>query len=153
MTTPVEPGKTWWPRAAASAAVFRGAEVLIIQRGKGAASGRWSLPGGHVEPGETAAAAAAREVMEETAVAVRLHGLLDLHDVISYDADGSLRAHYLLAVYFGTAMAGEPVAATDAAAARFVPLTELAGYDLTESAIRFIDEGYKRFTALPGTAM
>jgi 8-oxo-dGTP diphosphatase len=51
-----------WPRCGASAAIFRNDEVLLIERAKGALKGRWSLPGGHVEPGETAKAAALREV-------------------------------------------------------------------------------------------
>src|SRR5215470_13732542 len=57
-----------WPRCGASAAVFRGEAVLLIVRAKGALKGLWSLPGGHIEPGETARAAALREVREETAV-------------------------------------------------------------------------------------
>ena len=39
-----------WPRCAASAAIFRGSMVLLVQRGKGALKGLWSLPGGHIEP-------------------------------------------------------------------------------------------------------
>ena len=51
-----------FPRGAASAAIFRGDDVLLIQRGKGALKGCWSLPGGHIEPGEPARDAALREV-------------------------------------------------------------------------------------------
>jgi 8-oxo-dGTP diphosphatase len=51
-----------WPRCAASAAIFRAGKVLLVERGSGALKGRWSLPGGHIEPGERAAGAAAREV-------------------------------------------------------------------------------------------
>ena len=57
-----------WPRCAASAAVLRGREVLLVERAKGALAGYWSLPGGHIEPGETARSAALREVREETGV-------------------------------------------------------------------------------------
>ena len=62
-----EPPRGAWPRAAASGVVFRDApglvrEVLLIERGKGAMRGVWSLPGGHVEPGETVRDAARREI-------------------------------------------------------------------------------------------
>ncbi len=65
------------PRVAASAAVFRGDAVLLIQRGKGALQGLWSLPGGHVEPGEPAREAARREVAEETSVQADLKAFVD----------------------------------------------------------------------------
>jgi ADP-ribose pyrophosphatase YjhB (NUDIX family) len=57
-----------WPRPAASAAIFRDGLVLLVERGKGALQGTWSLPGGHVEPGERALAAALREVGDVTGV-------------------------------------------------------------------------------------
>ncbi|PVZ08550.1 NUDIX hydrolase [Actinomycetospora cinnamomea] len=44
--------------------------VLLVRRGRDPEAGRWSLPGGRVEPGETAAEATAREVTEETGLRV-----------------------------------------------------------------------------------
>ena len=133
-----------WPRAAASAAIFRGPRVLIAQRGGGPAKGSWSLPGGKIEPGETAIAAAAREIHEETGLDVKLAGLLDVHNAIRTDADGTLQHHYIICVYFGTSMAGEPRAATDISDTRFVTLDELTGYRLTDGAIDLIHEAYRR---------
>src|SRR2546430_10439078 len=90
-----------WPRCGASAAVFRDGAVLLIERAKGALKGRWSLPGGHIEPGETARAAAVREVHEETGVEADIHGLVDIHEVILRKPDGTLLAHYLISVFCG----------------------------------------------------
>lgn len=44
--------------------------LLLIRRAHEPEAGRWSLPGGRVEPGETATDATAREVAEETGLAV-----------------------------------------------------------------------------------
>lgn len=127
-----------WPRCGASATVFRGDEVLLIERGKGALKGFWSLPGGHIEPGETARAAALREVREETGIEAELVGLLDIHDVILHGPGDALSAHYLIAVFWGRWLAGEPAAGCDAAAARFVALSDVESYRLTDRAMDFI---------------
>ncbi|MEO8651533.1 MAG: NUDIX hydrolase [Hyphomicrobiaceae bacterium] len=131
-----------WPRPAASAAIFRGDTVLIVERGKGALPGTWSLPGGHIEPGETALDAAAREVGEETGLSVILEGLVDVHDAIFLDADGTLRAHYVLAVFRGHSADGEPVAATDVHDARFVPISDIDGFRMTPGAQEIIRRAY-----------
>ncbi len=126
------------PKAAASAAVFRGGKVLLIRRGKGALEGLWSLPGGHIEPGERAREAAAREVREETGVEAQIRAFLDLHEVIISGPDGQLRAHYLIAVHAGVWQSGEAVAGGDAAEARFFPLEALADLQLTAGAEGFV---------------
>jgi ADP-ribose pyrophosphatase YjhB (NUDIX family) len=127
-----------WPRAGASAAVFRNDRVLLVERAKGALAGQWSLPGGHIEAGETAAAAAIREVLEEAGVSARTVGLAGVHDVILRGEDGMLSAHYLLAVYAADWLAGEPVAASDSRSARFVPLADLGRLRLTPGAAELI---------------
>lgn len=45
--------------------------LLLIRRGHEPSKGRWSLPGGRVEAGESAAEAVEREVLEETGLVVR----------------------------------------------------------------------------------
>ena len=133
------PARGPWPRAAVSVAIYRFCaagrrEVLLIERGKGALRGLWSLPGGHVEPGETVREAVMRELAEETGIAAELRGLVDVVDVIARDSNGELRAHYILSVFFGIWTGREPVAASDAAAARFVALADLGGYHMTDGA-------------------
>ena len=56
------------PRLGAIAIVIRPGDVLLVQRRNPPDAGLWGFPGGHVNWGETALAAAARELREETGV-------------------------------------------------------------------------------------
>lgn len=126
-------GDPVWPRGATSAAIFRGRELLLIERGKsGPLQGLWSLPGGRIEAGEPVRAAALREVREETGIVAELSGLLDVHEVIRHDSAGRLTSHYLLAVFYGRWVSGEPAAGDDAVAARFVPLDAIGELHMTD---------------------
>jgi 8-oxo-dGTP diphosphatase len=136
-----------WPKVGASIALFRGTEVLLVERAKPPRAGLWSLPGGHIEAGETAVAAAERELTEETGLSARCEGLADVQDVIIREDSGTLQAHYLLAVFYGRWTAGEPRAASDAAQARFIAMERLDDYPLTPDAKRLIALAWSRLSA------
>src|SRR5262245_33968908 len=64
----MQPGTDLTMKRAAGCIVYRydgGAPLILLILDK---YGRWTLPKGHLEPGETEAQAAVREVFEETAV-------------------------------------------------------------------------------------
>lgn len=74
------------------AAILRGGSVLAQQRAYPAAdAGRWELPGGRVEPGESEPAAVIRECLEELGVRVRVGARLG--------PDVALRDGMVLRVY------------------------------------------------------
>ena len=116
-----------FPRLGASACVFRDGRVLIVQRGKEPGRGIWSLPGGHVEPGETALEAAQRELGEETGIAADLAQLVGLYDIVRRGDQGAVTLHYAIACYAGHWASGEAAAAGDAMAVRWVLPEEMPG--------------------------
>lgn len=146
-----EPSRSPWPRAAASAAIFRGDEVLIGRRGKSPRQDVWSLPGGHIEPGETAASAAQREVREETGIEAQILGLVDTNDVVIRSSEGDLVAHYLLVIHFGRWISGTPIAADDCVEARFVTLDQLGDFKTTDRLAHFIAKAHACFQAYPSS--
>ncbi|WP_300513054.1 NUDIX hydrolase [Aliiroseovarius sp.] len=108
------------PLLGAIAVVIRGADVLLVQRGKAPDRGLWGYPGGGVEWGETVAEAAVRELAEETGVKATPGPLIGHSDVIRYEGD-LVTHHYFLAATLCTYVSGDPRAADDAADARWVP--------------------------------
>ena len=96
-------------------------EVLLIRRGTPPRLGEWSIPGGRIEWGETAEAAALRELREETGVEARMLGLLDVVDGLFAGAEGALERHYILIDYAARWISGDPVGGDDAAEAAFWP--------------------------------
>ncbi len=106
--------------------VVRDGALLMVRRGREPAQGLWSLPGGRLEHGESLAEAAAREVLEETGLEVRVSDLLGV-----YEAVGDI--HYVVLDYIGEVLgaAAEPRAGEDAAEARWVPLKEISTLDCT----------------------
>ncbi len=116
-----------WPRPALTVdvAVFvRGAPllVLLIQRAEPPFAGEWALPGGFVEEGEIVAAAAARELAEETAIAAGDLTLLGVYSAPGRDPRGwTVSVAYVQELDTEVAVRG----GDDAAAARWFAVDEL----------------------------
>lgn len=86
-------------RVAAGAAIFRGSQILLLHRSSEASNpGAWDLPGGHVEPGETLAQAARREVREETGFEVQIGPLFHAEVFRTVSKRGKIRP--TVGVYF-----------------------------------------------------
>jgi 8-oxo-dGTP diphosphatase len=79
-------------RVSAYAVCVRAGTLLLVhQSAPGPARGRWTLPGGGVEFGESPTAAVRREVAEETSLDAIVHQLLGVHDDVYAGDDGVLR--------------------------------------------------------------
>jgi 8-oxo-dGTP diphosphatase len=111
----------------------RRGRLLLVKRANPPAQGRWSLPGGRVEPGETMAAAAARELREETGLLVPLG---EVAGVVERIGEGH---HFVIVDLWAELADGDvPVAGGDAADARLVDPAELPGFELSPGLAGFL---------------
>ena len=135
--------------------VLSAAGVLLIRRGQPPGEGRWSLPGGGQEVGETITAAGRREVLEETGIDAEVLGVVDVVDNIRPDDAGRVRFHYTLVDLLAVSEAIDPVAACDAADARWVATDALDAYELWSETARVIRLAEEMWDSLgrprPGT--
>ena len=118
---------------AVGAVVLHHDHVLLVRRSTPPEAGRWSFPGGRVEPGERMADAAAREVREETGLDVKIDRPLDWVERIGPD-------HHFVIVDFAATVPErqEPTPGDDAADVRWVHLDEISTLALVDGLLDFL---------------
>jgi 8-oxo-dGTP diphosphatase len=109
--------------------------LLMVRRGRGPAAGRWSVPGGHVEPGETLAEAVTRELREETGIEGVCGPLLGWAERIDDE-------HHFVILDFEVTVVGDDqaVAGDDAAEAAWIELHEVAELDLVDGLAELLHD-------------
>jgi 8-oxo-dGTP pyrophosphatase MutT (NUDIX family) len=114
-------------------------KILLTRRSD---NGRWCLPGGRMESGESAAEACAREVLEETGLRVRVTRLVGIYTspdfVIEY-ADGN--RFQIVALSFEAEVTGGELQLTEETTefGYFTP-AQLQSMDLVEHHAQRIDD-------------
>lgn len=132
------------PIVGVGAIILDGDQILLEKRKNSPGKGKWSVPGGLIDLGETAEQAVIREVKEETELEVFKPRLVDVVSYISLDEKGSVIYHYIIIDYLVTLKGGKPKAASDADDLKWVHFHELDKYDLTESFKRFFQKNRQK---------
>lgn len=140
MTDKFIPDVQVMPRAAVSAAVFHEGRILLVKRGRPPAAGLWSLPGGHIEPGEFALTAIERELREETGIGAILFGVSGIKDVVHQTDRGVVLFHRVIIVFYGVWQAGDANAGSDAAAVVWQDTKTLQSLPLTEGLVKTVED-------------
>ena len=129
------------PVVGVGAVVVREGRALIIKRAHEPRKGEWSLPGGHVDLGESLFDAVRREVKEETGLEVHPGPIIETFDRVHRDPDGRVRYHFVIVDFVCEAPKGDPVAGSDAEAVVWAAAGELEGYGVNAHAAAVIRKG------------
>ncbi len=115
------------------ALVVRESSLLVVRMSYGPTQGRYMLPGGLLDPGETLDVAAAREVREETSVEARPVGIVGVRTRY----DGPHNDTYVL--WYLEHVAGEPAAdGHENDDARFFTFDEIAERDDVVYLVKYL---------------
>ena len=131
------------PLVGVGAIILERDRVLMAQRGKQPQKGRWSLPGGLLELGETLADGVRREVREETGLEIRPLGVLEVFERIMRDSAGAPEYHYVLIDYICRATGGTLRAGDDVCAVEWVRRRDLARLAITEGTPAVIEKAFR----------
>jgi len=101
----------------------------MVRRASGPYAGRWTLPGGKVEPGERLADAVRREVREETSLEVEPGDVAAVREVIG---DGH---HFVIVVHHARPDGGRVTPGDDASEAAWWPLGQVDGLPTTDGLV------------------
>jgi 8-oxo-dGTP diphosphatase len=123
--------------------LIRDGKVLLIRRGKPPLYGRWVVPGGTVELGESLEQALVREMREETGLEVVPLEILTVFDRIERDGDRVVY-HYVIVDYLCRWLGGEALAASDALEAAWATLDDLPRFDLPEKALEVVQNAFRK---------
>jgi mutator protein MutT len=129
------------PLVGVGAVVLHQGRVLLVRRGGQPSSGKWSLPGGLVELGETTAEAIRREIREECGIGITVVDVAGVLDRVTRDVEGRVRYHYVLIDYLAFPESEAVVAGTDAAECRWVEIERVNELDVTDGLSDMIRRG------------
>jgi len=136
------------PSVGVGGVVVRDGSVLLIRRGKEPLRGRWVVPGGTVELGETLEEALVREMEEETGLVVEPLEILTVFDRIQREGDRVVY-HYVIVDFLCRWRSGEAKAASDALEVAWAGPADLPRFDLPPKALEVVGDALRRASAGP----
>ncbi|OPY88229.1 MAG: Phosphatase NudJ [Smithella sp. PtaU1.Bin162] len=128
------------PRVGIGAITIHEGRVLLVKRGAEPSRGLWAIPGGTLELGETMQECAAREILEETGITIKVGACIYVFDFMERDAEGKIKFHFVIVDFAGEYVSGEPKGADDADEARFVAPEELKELPVAKNTLKALKE-------------
>jgi 8-oxo-dGTP diphosphatase len=137
------------PYVGVGAVIVHEGRAVLVKRRYEPLAGKWSIPGGAVEVGETLEACVVREMLEETGFIVEVGPVIEVLDRIPHDDSSRVLYHFVLVDYLCWPIGGELRAGTDVAEAVLVDASDLDQYELTDKARAVIERALELARDMP----
>ena len=136
------------PIVGVGAVIICNGKILLEKRKNEPGRGKWSIPGGLVELGESVEQTVIREVKEETGLEVEKPEHIDVVDNVVRDENGEVKYHFVIIDYFVKLKGGTLEARSDAEELRWVAFDEVEKYDLTITFRAFFQRNRQKLEKL-----
>ena len=130
------------PKIGVGIILIKNDQVLLVQRANPPGAGKWSLPGGKQELGETAMQTARRELREETGLECGELTLAGYVDSIHHDETGRIIFHYTILDFAARYVGGTPAPSDDVLDVAWASPHEFDAYELWDEAKRLITTAF-----------
>jgi mutator protein MutT len=132
------------PIVGVGAVIIQDGRILLEKRKNEPGKGKWSIPGGLVELGESVEQTVLREVEEETGLEVEKPEHIDVVDNVVRDDNGEIKYHFVIVDYFVKLKGGTLKASSDAEELKWVSLNDVEKYDLTKTFREFFQRNKQK---------
>lgn len=129
--------------------ITREEEILVVKRKRNPFKDELAIPGGFINENETVEQAAVREIMEETALPIRLKEILGVYS----DPKRDPRKHIITTVFIGEIIGNkkiEPVAGDDASAIKWISIGSISDFKFAFDHKKILND-FVRWKHMRGT--
>jgi len=121
------------PLPAVGALVFNDeGKILLVKRKYPPGQGRWSIPGGHLEYGETLEEAVVRELEEETGIKGIPECVIAIAEIIRYEGS-EVKYHFIIVDFLVKPIGGSLRISDESLDAGYYTIDDALNLDLTQT--------------------
>ena len=136
------------PIASVAACVFRDGRILLVQRGTPPSKGKWSIPGGAIELGESFKDTAKRELDEECGVEIDVGGIFGIENFLVRDEKDAIQYHYIVTYLTAKYLAGDIRPGSEELDVCWVTKEEMMNLDMNAITRDYIFKAFEKVNSI-----
>lgn len=136
------------PVASVAACVFKDDRILLVKRGTQPSKGKWSIPGGAIELGESFQESAERELNEECGVDIEVGDIFGVENFLIRDEDLNIQYHYIVTYLTANYISGDIRPGSEELDVCWATREELLSFDMNPITLDYIFKAYEKVNSI-----